>query len=367
MANGESTLARALRRGLESPRIIWLAVLLAIALTLPSLVGGLAIDDHIQHVAAVGHPSVAGTPRAPWDLFSFMRGDPSEKHDILDRIGGAWMVPEDFQIAFLRPLSSLTHALDYRLWPDHAWLMHLQNVVWYGGLAYLVGLLYRSVLGPGPTAGLALLLYAVDDAHGVTVGWIANRNALVAATFGVLTILAYDRWRRQHWRPGAWLGPLCFAVALTGGESAIAVGAYLIAHAVCLARDDWRNRFANLAPYGVLVVVWRLLYSALGYGALGTDLYIDPGREPAVFLITIVERLPVLMLGQLGLPPAGAVGASVGLRTALTGPIRSAVPCDGHRACHAFAQTEPGSSFLRPSPRSSRRFRSPRRTLSIDC
>ena len=160
------------------------------------------------------------------------------------------------------------------------------------------------MLGPGPTAGLAVLLYAVDDAHGVTVGWIANRNALVAAAFAVLTILVYDRWRRQHWRPGAWLGPLCFAVALTGGESAIAVGAYLIAHAVCLARDDWRIRIASLLPYGILVVVWRLLYSALGYGALGTDLYIDPGREPVVFLLAVVERLPVLMLGQLGLPPA---------------------------------------------------------------
>ena len=186
MESGTSTVARALRRGLESPRVIWLAVLLAIALTLPSLASGLAVDDHIQRVAAVGHPSVAATPRPAWDLFSFMRGDPSEKHDILDRIGGAWMVPDEFQIAFLRPLSSLTHALDYRWWPDRAWVMHLQNVFWYGGLVYLVGILYRRVLGLGPTAGLALLLYAVDDAHAVTVGWIANRNALVAATFAVL-------------------------------------------------------------------------------------------------------------------------------------------------------------------------------------
>ena len=83
-------------------------------------------------------------------------------------------------------------------------------------------------------AGLATLIYAVDDAHGMLVGWIANRNGLVTAVLGVLALILFIRWRREGWRPGAFTAPFVFAVALLAGESAIAVGAYLIAYVLFL-------------------------------------------------------------------------------------------------------------------------------------
>jgi hypothetical protein len=151
-----------------------------------------------------------------------------------------------------------------------------------------------------------MLLYAIDDAHGMTVGWISNRNALVAGVFGVCALLAHDRWRRDGWRPGGWLGPALFAVSLLGAESAIAVCAFVFAHSVFLEDGSWRKRIYGLVPYAGIVIVWRGIYSSLGYGVAGTDLYVDPVREPLVYGLALVERLPVLLLGQFALPPADA-------------------------------------------------------------
>jgi len=44
----------------------------------------------------------------------------------------------------------------------------------------------------------------------------------------------------------------------------------------------------------------------MGYSVYGSGLYIDPGREPLVYITALLERFPVLFLGQWGLPPAQA-------------------------------------------------------------
>src|SRR3989304_3208079 len=63
--------------------------------------------------------------------------------------------------------------------------------------------------------------------------WVANRNATIAAVFAIASILVYDRWRRDGWRPGMWLTPLFLGLGLLGGESAVGGGAYLLGCARC--------------------------------------------------------------------------------------------------------------------------------------
>jgi hypothetical protein len=83
-----------------------------------------------------------------------------------------------------------THQLDYWLWPDSPHLMHAHSLVWLAALVAAVAWLYRQILGPTWVAGAAALLFAVDDAHGACVGFLANRNVLVAGFFGVLALAA---------------------------------------------------------------------------------------------------------------------------------------------------------------------------------
>jgi hypothetical protein len=85
----------------------------------------------------------------------------------------------------MRPLTSLSHALDYRAFPDVPAIMHAENIALYGLIALLAALFYRRIIADPHVAGIAGFLYAADDAHGFVVSWIANRNALLAAVFGL--------------------------------------------------------------------------------------------------------------------------------------------------------------------------------------
>ena len=54
------------------------------------------------------------------------------------------MLVENFKVCFFRPLSTLTHWVDYLLWPDAPILMHLQSLMWFGILVLLTALLPRA-------------------------------------------------------------------------------------------------------------------------------------------------------------------------------------------------------------------------------
>jgi hypothetical protein len=48
--------------------------------------------------------------------------------------------------------------------------------------------------------------------------------------------------------------------------------------------------------------VWRVIYAKLGYGVVGSGIYLDPGSDPLAFARDAAVRLPFLLLGQLALP-----------------------------------------------------------------
>jgi hypothetical protein len=282
-----------------------LCALLAVALASPALGGGLMLDDHYHRLAFTGSAAVPGAPTAA-NPFVFVTGDPeiAEQQRELGLL--PWWSPLDLKLVFFRPLTTLTHRLDYSLWPNAPAAMHAHNFAWLVLLLLATAALYRRVIGTAWVAGLATLLYAIDDTHGIPAGWIANRNALVAASFVVLGVLAHDRWRRDGWRIGAVLGPLALLGALAGSEIGASMVAFLVAHALCLDRESPRSRLIALAPYAVILVSWAAFYAYSGYGARGSGLYVDPLHEPVAFLGAALERAPLLWFGALG-------GAEIGI------------------------------------------------------
>jgi len=209
----------------------------------------------------------------------------------------AWWSAPDYRLGFMRPISSITHVVDFALWPDLPLLMYAHSLVWLVMLLTAADAVLRRFL-PRPIATLALLLYAIDDARGPAVGYISNRNALLMACFGFVALWAHDRARRDGWSAGRWLGPLAFAAGLLAGEGTIATLAYLGAHALFVDRDTWRARVVALAPYAVVLVGWAILYKALGYGVRGSGIYVDPGGDPGSFMAVAPVRMVVLLAGQ---------------------------------------------------------------------
>lgn len=287
------------KRWLESRRLPAVAIVLGVVLSLPSLRIGLALDD-LWHRSMLSGGQRWAPFQLGWShLFDFVRGEPDELREFIDKGFGPWWATPGLRISFFRPLSCLTHALDYALWPKTPALMHAHSILWYAALLAVVSVAYRRWLPP-LAANVAILFYAIDPTHGLPVSWIANRNALVAATFAFGALILWDMGRR--WTSGAVL-----ALALASGESALAILGFFVAHWVFLDRpegpDGRRRPLRQLLPIALAVAIWIVVYRLGHHGVRSSGIYSDPVHAPLDYLASVVAHVPVLLAVELGAPP----------------------------------------------------------------
>jgi hypothetical protein len=291
---------RLLNNGLLRADRRWVSLSIALAgvlCALPALGAGLVGDDYFHRII-LGGSDALGVANRWLDLFAFApAGERGERMVALGVL--PWWADPAPRIALLRPGTAATHVLDYAIWPDIFALQHLQSLIWYGLGVGLVAILYRRVLGTAAVAVLAGLMFAVEDAHAMPAGWIANRNALLCLVFGVATLLVHLHWQRRGQRPVVLVSAcVLLAFGLACGEATLGCLAYVFAWQVCVTKGPIRRRLAVLVPYGMVVVVWRVLYGSLGYGSVGSALYVDPVQQPIGFAAALAERLPLLLAAQ---------------------------------------------------------------------
>jgi len=277
----------------------------ALGLALPSVRAGLCCDDYV----VLGILSASGTMRDGYpsrlDIFNFFDGTPERTGRLLDMGLLPWWTFPGVRVAFWRPLSALTHWLDSTAWRELPALMHMQSLLWFGGLVVTTTLTYRRLMERRSAAVVAALLFAFDAAHAAAITTISGRNSILGALFGTLALLLHDRSRRTDWRAGVILAPACFALALLSSEGSVAIVGYLVAHAVFLDSGGWRRRLLALLPHAGVVAAWQVLYTGLGYGILGVaPWYLNPVREPLQFAAALAKNSPILLLAQWTGPPS---------------------------------------------------------------
>lgn len=295
----ESDMLEWLRRVLSRPRAHAWVVGLSVVLVAPSLFAGLGADDFVHELVLSGSRPIAGFRHSPFDLFRF--ATPAENRSLMNDGVFPWWIDPDVRFAFLRPLAAATHVFDHALLPGNAVFMHAGNVLWSTLAVVAVGALYRTVLGAGWVSVLALALYALDDARGAPVTWVANRSELIACALSVAAALLYVRGYRGR-KGAAAAAPLVFCAALTASEGAIAITPYLFAHALCLETGPWSRRIRRLLPFALVTLAWFSLYRALGYGVSRSGVYFDPLGDPAAFLGALPGRFSALWFSELGGP-----------------------------------------------------------------
>jgi hypothetical protein len=280
------------------------AVAAGILLSLPSLSVGWLFDDYYQRWILVGSPKYPDIAEPPLEMFSFAEN--SQRIQRMKEIGiFPWWTSPDFRALFLRPITALTHWIDYKLWPNWPQLMHAQSLAWFGLLLVSTGMLYRRMMRWSVAAGLATLLYCLDYAHAVPADWLANRNSVLATLFGVLSISAHIRWRTEGRSRYGFLALGCLTLSLLSAEAGIATCAYLLAYQLTCDRGTFWKRFGKLMLYAVAVVVWRVAWNWHGSMAfIGGDWYVDPLKDPVHFIWLLIWRTPLLVVGQWALPPA---------------------------------------------------------------
>ena len=289
-------------------------ILIGMLLLLGAFGVGFLMDDHLHRLMLDSAPDMACAQVAPWDLYVLI----PENTDFMRRaetLGTAvWWRAREFQISFMRPLSSLSLYLDHVLFPGNAVWAHTVSLLWTLLLFLAVARLYRRLDG-GPVAGLALLMFVLDDGHVFPAVWIANRNALIAGLFAVEALLLHHRSRADGSKSAAFAAPLCLAVALCAGEISLGILGFLFSYALFLDPAGRRKGLLSLLPHLAVISVWRTAYNLLGYGTYGADLYLDPLQNPAAFAVAALERMPILLAAHFGYLPAET-------HTLLLAPVR---------------------------------------------
>jgi len=284
---------------------------MAVVATLPALTTGLLNDD-LAHWSVLASPSQADgrlsehgigsenagqLPAAVSEQFAPM--DPRRNLSKLREYGAIpWWTYEGLWVRFWRPLASFTHWLDYRIFGSSPIAMHVHNIVWLAAVVFLVTVMYRRLNGPAWMAGLAGLLFVLDDFTYFPAMWIANRNIFLSLFFGILCILWHHRWRQSGSRAHALISIIFLIGSLLSAEAGIATCAYLFAYAATLENGDFRARAYSLTPAILVTIAWRVIYNMLGHGASGGSFYLDPSLEPMRYVWATLVRGPILLMRE---------------------------------------------------------------------
>ena len=300
-----------LRGWLEIRHAPLILAIMAVVVMLPALGHGWFLDDmmfrarFLASSETTGEMEEAGGPfkgtgrlsEAMSGLYAFFKDEGIEK--VMDYGAIPWWTDPACRISFWRPVTSFTMWLDYQLYPNSAALQHLHSILWFGGAVLVLAILYRRVGGAVWVAGLAGLLYVLDETNYFPVAFVANRNAVIALFFGLLAVLMHDKWRRESSIGGAVLACMFLALSLLSAEAGVATVAYIGAYALVFEQGKWPRRLGSIIPAAAVVILWRIVHGALGYATYASGVYIDPGAEPMRFAAATLERAPVLLFAQL--------------------------------------------------------------------
>ena len=303
-------------RWFELPQLGRQLALIAMLLSASCLFTGFYLDDYIGRYVYSDLPGAHQLRELLAGGYGIANGNPKDNLWQVEEGWAPWWIYDQLLIRLFRPFGELSHMLDAALWPKSAALQHLHSLLWLAGLVLVTTRMYRVAHGP-LIGGVAATLFAFDHTHGFIVGYICNRHALITALLGVIALglylRAYAEPSRARWA-AAWA---LYLIAMFSGESTVAIGGYVFAHVVFVQEGSWRKRVLSFAPYAVITVGFRALYSLLGYGASGSGMYVDPVRQPLSFLSVFLERTPVLILGQFLFPPAEAYVVATPVQAAI--------------------------------------------------
>lgn len=272
--------------GTRGPVVV---ALLAFALSLPALRLGLQADDHIL-AWQVEH----GEP--PWSLLH--AGD-SMLRQGRDTGAIAWWASPNLSVDFFRPIASLTHYVDFRVWPGAPWLMLLINALIYSACAYTATFLYRVLAPNAAAASIAALMFAVDEAHAQSVGWISGRNTILALLGSLVALLWQARAHQQQRRSLNLASALSVLFALLSAEAGAWSLAYVIAYALTMQTGSLPQRMRSIVPQLSVGALWAAVYVAGDFGLRGSSWYRELS-SPLTALGQGLLDLPLSITSVLG-------------------------------------------------------------------
>jgi hypothetical protein len=278
-------------------RMLWLGPLIALILTSPSLFSGYMLDDHFLKQNTVSQSVYI--KRQPSDFFNFVTSQTDFTYYRERGILLSWWSDPGFRNHFFRPVASLVHAVQFAFFADSPWIMHAGLILLYALLCFLISLLLKRFSSNPAALGIAILLFAINDVHAFSAGWISSYNTLLCCVFGMIAFLMHDRWRQtKTWVP-LLLFAAFFTIALFCSEGALALSGYLLAYALFLERGTIRGKIFSFVPTGIITVAYLFFYVIFGFGVKNSGIYVSLTDlfSPALFSFFI--KIAFLLYSQL--------------------------------------------------------------------
>ncbi|MBI2194435.1 MAG: tetratricopeptide repeat protein [Planctomycetes bacterium] len=116
----------------------------------------------------------------------------------LTRQGVLWAFTT-FHASNWHPLTWLSHMLDVQVFGPDPSGHHLTSVALHGLNAVLLFLVLARMTGSNAASVFAALLFALHPLRVESVAWVSERKDVLSGLFGLLALLAYERYAR---RPG---------------------------------------------------------------------------------------------------------------------------------------------------------------------
>ena len=285
---------------------LWQLLLLVSILVFPAYTANLWSDDNIHFILLNNlFPLKQFDDISFFNLFSFVNDDPYRRVQLQNYSILAWWISADFTWAFWRPLSELSHYIDYVWMKDYPILMHTHSVVIFLLITVSLKKLFSKICNTPQEAKLSTIIFALSGCHAMVITWLSNRSALLALLFGILALIIHIQTQKK---PLYYIASITFVcLALLSAEMGISIGFLLFSYAIFLDKRGWRRGFISITPYLVPALGWIYIYTSnnMGVSALGEDwFYLDPLADPKLFLTELLIRIPVITFSQLTPIPA---------------------------------------------------------------
>jgi len=270
----------------QTRRIVGLVIIFTALFYVPSIRCGFFADDWLHRLALDQLPDIFNEQI---NLFGLIRS--TDEVIAFKRYGLApWWTDLDVRINFWRPIPSITHWLEYRAFGHSTIAAHLISIAFYAFSVFLVYRLLARYLTAGIPLVLAVLVYALDDAHALNIVWIANRNETIGGIFVLLALLAFLRHREEGGTKFGLLSLLAYVGALLSKESGLVLPLFVLAHIIVFPDKPGQSLMARVRPFlgwlvtfGAISIVFLYVYFVVLKHGANTAYYLNPGKNPGLW------------------------------------------------------------------------------------
>jgi protein O-mannosyl-transferase len=162
-------------------------------------------------------------------------------------------VNPQYALGYYRPLSVLSHWLDWQIWRENAFGHHLTNLIIHLSVVLLLYFLLRELFGNEALSFFASLIFALHPSHVGTVTFISGRVDALATFFSLLSLFVFMRKKA--------LAPVSYFAALLFKEISVTTPVLIFWKE---KERSWRSAFLWMVPFAavlviILIIRWRVL------------------------------------------------------------------------------------------------------------